>query len=83
MSSLRRKRRSRVLRQRAPYIQSIDIYDGAPWTEMDVEDLIAGLKSGDTIDDAAHHLCRSGTIDEVRRKAEELGLSYKSAGDPR
>lgn len=45
---------------------------------MDVEDLTVALKSGDTIEDAAHHLCRSGTVDEVRRKAEELGLSYKT-----
>lgn len=30
--------------------------------------------SGATIEDAAQHLCRSGTVDEVRRKAEEIGL---------
>ena len=43
---------------------------------MDVEDLISSLKSGDTIEEAAHHLCRSGTVEDVRRKADELGLSY-------
>jgi hypothetical protein len=58
-----------------------DIYDGEPWTEMDIEDLTAALKSGGTIEDAATHLCRSGTVDEVRRKAEELGLSYKTKVD--
>jgi len=57
-----------------------DFYDGEPWTEMDLRDLEAALRSGSTIEDAAHHLCRSGTVDEVRRKAEELGLSYKSRG---
>ena len=56
----------------------MDIYDGSPWTEMDIRDLIAALQSGSTIEDAAHHLCRSGTVDDVRRKAEELGLSYKT-----
>jgi hypothetical protein len=79
MSSLRRKRRSRLLRrrpsQRAPNTQPMDIYDGHPWTEMDLEDLKAALKSGSTIEDAAHHLCRSGTVEDVRRKAEELGLT--------
>jgi len=45
---------------------------------MDIEDLAAILRSGDTIEEAAHHLCRSGTIEEVRRKAEELGLKYTS-----
>ena len=56
----------------------MDIYDGEPWTEMDIEDLTAALKSGDTIEDAAHHLCRSGTVEDVRLKAEELGLKYTS-----
>ena len=28
-------------------------------------------------DNAAQHLCRSGTVDDVRRKAEELRLAYK------
>jgi len=56
----------------------MDVYDSYPWTEMDIEDLTAALKSGDTIEDAAQHLCRSGTVDDVRRKAEELGLTYKT-----
>lgn len=47
---------------------------------MDIRDLTAALRCGDTIEEAAEHLCRSGTIDEVRRKAEELGLSYKRRG---
>lgn len=41
---------------------------------MDVRDLTAALKYGDTIEEAATHLCRSGTVNDVRRKAEELGL---------
>ena len=56
----------------------IDVYDGEPWNEMDVEDLTADLKHGSTIEDAAAHLCRSGTVEDVRRKAEELGLNYTS-----
>jgi len=81
MSSLRRKRMRRLLRrypsQRAPSIQPVkDIYDGEPWTEMDIRDLEAALRYGDTIEDAAQHLCRSGTVEDVRRKAEELGLKY-------
>jgi hypothetical protein len=58
----------------------MDANDGEPWTEMDVRDLTAELEFGASIEEAAQHLCRSGTIDEVRRKAEELGLSYKSRG---
>ncbi len=36
------------------------------------------VRYGDTIEETAEFLFRSGTIDEVRRKAEELGLSYKT-----
>ena len=35
-------------------------------------DLTAALRSGSTIEDAATHLCRSGTVDDVRRKAVNL-----------
>jgi hypothetical protein len=42
-----------------------DTYDHEPWS------------NGSTIEDAAKHFCRSGTIDDVRHKAEELGLAYK------
>jgi hypothetical protein len=55
-----------------------DFYDGEPWTEMDLRDLTAALHSGDTIEDAAQDLCRSGTVEDVRRKAEELGLLARS-----
>jgi hypothetical protein len=54
--------------------EKYDIYDDEPWTEMDVRDLMAALNAGDSIEEAATHLCRSGTLEEVRRKAEELGL---------
>jgi hypothetical protein len=50
------------------------------WSEKDLRNLMASLRCGDTIEEAAQHLCRSGTVDEVRRKAEELGLKYKSRG---
>ena len=70
---------SRLLRrhpaQRAPSIQPTkDIYDGEPWTEMDVRDLVSSLRSGHTIEETARHLCRLGTVEDVRRKAEELGF---------
>jgi hypothetical protein len=60
-----------------PITEKIDIYDGEPWTEMDIDDLISALRHGDTIENAARFLCRSGTVDQVRRKAQELGLKYK------
>jgi hypothetical protein len=52
-----------------------DIYDGEPWTEMDIRDLTAALRSGDTIEDAAQHLCRERL---TKSKAEELGLNNSS-----
>jgi hypothetical protein len=54
--------------------------DGKPWTELDVRVLMAALRVGETIEEAADHLCRSGAVNDVRRKAEELGLKYKSHG---
>ena len=60
--------------------EKIDANDGKPWTDMDVRDLMASLRCDDTIEEAAQHLCRSGTVDDVRRKAEELGLKYKTRG---
>jgi hypothetical protein len=53
-----------------------DIYDGAPWTEADIRDLRAAIEHGSTIEEAAGHLCRSGTVDDVKRKADELGLKF-------
>jgi len=57
-----------------------DANDGKPWTETDVRQLMACLKRSDTIEEAAKHVCRSGTIEDVRHKAELLGLKYKSRG---
>jgi hypothetical protein len=57
--------------------QTADIYDGAAWTEMDIDDLKAAIESGSSVEDAAEFLCRSGSIDDVARKARELGLQPK------
>ena len=51
-----------------------DANDGKPWSEMDLFDLRDGLAYGWSIEEAAGFLCRAGTVEEVRRKAEELGL---------
>jgi len=54
-----------------------DIYDGSPWTEMDVEDLTSALQ----LWRQDRRRCTASVSvrdrDEVRLKAEELGLSYK------
>ena len=54
------------------------IYDGAEWTEMDIEDLKAAIEAGRSIDEAAEFLCRAGSIDDVARKCEELGSRPKA-----
>jgi hypothetical protein len=54
----------------------IDVHDGDAWTEDQVDDLRRSLAHGNSIEDAAAFLCRGGTVDDVARKAEELGLSY-------
>ena len=55
----------------------MDIYDGAPWTEMDIDDLKAAIESGRSIEEAAEFLCRADSVDDVARKCEELGLKPK------
>jgi hypothetical protein len=64
----------------------MDIYDGAPWTEMDIEDLKDAIAHGITVQDAAQFLCRSGTVEEVARKCRELtvagdGIAIGSVAD--
>jgi hypothetical protein len=59
------------------YYGKPDIYDGAPWTDMAIADLVAAVEHGDTPEEAAGHLCRSGTVDEVKQKAEELRLKWR------
>jgi hypothetical protein len=51
-----------------------DTKDGKPWSEMDIDDLRGGLAQGWTIEKTARFLCRFRSQDDVRRKAEELGL---------
>ena len=45
---------------------------------MAIADLRAAVESGSTPEEAAGHLCRSGTVDDVVRKAEELGLEWRA-----
>jgi hypothetical protein len=51
-----------------------DTNDGKPWSEMDLLDLRNSLAYGNAIEEVAGFLCRAGTVEEVKRKAEELGL---------
>ena len=55
----------------------MDIYDGAVWTEMDIDDLKAAIEGGATIKEAAEFLCRSDSVDDFARKCAELGLKPK------
>src|SRR4051812_6893395 len=57
-----------------------DINDGKPWSEIDERDLKAELANGGSVEEAARHLCRAGTAEEVARKAEELGLTVRRCG---
>lgn len=53
----------------------MDHKNGGPWSAIDLFDLRIAIKRGDTMEEAAALLCRCGCgVDEVTRKAEELGL---------
>jgi hypothetical protein len=56
----------------------MDIYDGADWTDMDIEDLKAAIEGGASIKEAAQFLCRADSVDDVARKCKDLGLKPKA-----
>ena len=55
-----------------------DKNDGKPWSTRDKRDLRDALSRGDTIEEAAKFLLRSGTVGDVARMAAQLGLGYQS-----
>ena len=50
-----------------------DLNDGKPWSEMDLFDLRNSSAYGNSIEEVAGFLCRSGTVEEVRRKPKNWG----------
>jgi hypothetical protein len=56
----------------------MDIYDGADWIEMDIDDLKAAIECGSSREEAAQFLCRADSVDDVARKCQELGLTPKA-----
>jgi hypothetical protein len=58
--------------------EKLDVHDRDPWSEADVEDLQVSLAAGASIEEAAAHISRAGTLPDVQRKADELGLKYES-----
>jgi hypothetical protein len=50
----------------------MNIYTGAEWTEMDLEDLKAAIEHCRSIEEIAEFLCRPA--DDVRNKCAELNL---------
>jgi hypothetical protein len=52
-----------------------DINDGKPWSEMDLFDLRNSLAYGRSIEEVAGFLCRSGTVEEVRRNIVDVDIN--------
>jgi hypothetical protein len=48
----------------------MDIYDGAEWTEMDIDDLKAAIAAGSSIEEAAQFHCRADSVGNVRQKCQ-------------
>ena len=44
---------------------------------MDIDDLKAAIEHGTSVEVVTEFLCRSGSVDDVKRKAKELGLVPK------
>jgi hypothetical protein len=59
-----------------------DLNDDKPWSEMDLFELRNSSAYGRSIEEVAGFLCRAGTVEEVKHKAEELGLLQSKLAAP-
>jgi hypothetical protein len=55
---------------------SRDLNDFKDWTVMDIADLRNHAEFGASLKETASFLCRAGSLEDVRQKAEELGLRF-------
>jgi hypothetical protein len=60
-----------------------DIYDGEPWSEMDIEDLKGAVAYGSSLQETAEFLCRSGAPPDVAAKVQGAWLTWQAGGLPR
>jgi hypothetical protein len=60
-----------------------DIYDGEPWSEIDIEDLKGAVAYGRSLEETAQFLCRSGTPFEVAAYPALAGTQKRSRSTPR
>jgi hypothetical protein len=54
-----------------------DTNDGKQWSEADITDLKNSLAHGTSIEETAGFLGRSGSVEDVIKKANELGLKFE------
>ena len=57
------------------YSADHDVNDDQPWSAEDVRDLENHIRQGASLEETAEFLCRSGTVEVVVEKAEQLGLT--------
>ena len=55
------------------YVPPGDPNEDKQWTAMDLKDLRNTLARGGSIEDVAIFMCRGGTEDKVRKKADGMG----------
>ena len=56
---------------------TIDMNDGKDWTPDDLAELKDALENGESIEEAAAYLRRSGSLDDVSRKAEAIASATR------
>jgi hypothetical protein len=52
----------------------LDIYDGEPWSDAAIEDLVQAIAAGATLEDTAAFLCRSGDPFAVAKKGSGVAV---------
>ena len=58
--------------------KKLDVNDGKECSEMDIADLKGSIERGRSPEWVARFLCRSGIVGDVRKKAKELELQFKT-----
>jgi hypothetical protein len=72
--------RKRLIVEEVSSLSRMDINDGKPWSELDLDDLRQHVASGATLEETASFLCRLDTAFDVAEKAKDLGLRWQRGG---
>jgi hypothetical protein len=60
------------------FLSAVTAHDADPWCIRDTIDLLSAARDGLTLEQAAVLLGRVGTLDRIKRKADQLGIAFQA-----